>query len=227
MINSQGIEKDKIEIVPNAVDTEIFHPIPPISSLKKKFSKLEDFLIGYIGSVRRIEGIEIIIKALKLVKEAISNVKLLIIGPYNPIYFNDLKLLIKKLYLEKEVIFVGKIPNSYIQNYYSILDICVIPRLNFRVNRLVTPLKPLEVMAMEKLLLVSDLPALKELVKSKISGDFFKAGNYEDLAKKIIYYLNNPNQLESIAKKARNYVKFNYSWSKIILKYIHLYEKFI
>lgn len=223
----QGIEKDKIELVPNAVDVNLFHPIPPIRQLKEKFSKPEDFLIGYVGSVRRIEGIEVLIKALKFVKEAINNVKLLIIGPGNPIYYNDLKFLAKKLSLEKEVIFVGKVPNIEIPNYYSILDMCVIPRLDLRVNRLVTPLKPLEVMAMEKFLLVSNLPALKELVRPKISGDFFKAGNYENLADKILYYLNHPDQLESIAKKARNYVKLNYSWSKIILKYISLYEKLI
>ena len=184
-------------------------------------------LLGYIGSIRRIEGIEILLKAMEIIEKEIKDVLLLIIGPGNPIYTNELKIIAKKLKINNYVKFLGPVPNSKIDDYYSILDICIIPRLNIRVNQLVTPLKPLEVMAMGKVLLVSDLPALKELVKSDISGELFETENSEDLADKIMKFFINPEEIDRLGQSARKYVENNYSWQKIIKKYISLYESLL
>jgi len=221
---SQGVDKNKIKIVPNGVDIKELHPKPPKISLKEKLSIKNEKTLGYVGSIRRIEGIEILLEAMKVIKKEINDAILLIVGPGDPIYINELKNISKKLKINNCVKFLGPVPNSEIDDYYSILDICIIPRLNIRVNRLVTPLKPLEVMAMGKVLVVSDLPALKELVKSNISGVFFKAENSENLAKKIIHLILNPNQMERLGKSSRQFVKNNFDWHLNIKKYITLYE---
>jgi len=224
---SQGIERNKIIIVPNGVDTEKLYPKPPQVYLKEKLGIKNEKLLGYIGSIRRIEGIEILLKAMEIIKREIKDVFLLIIGPGDPIYINELKIIAKKLKINNYVKFLGPVPNSEIDDYYSILDICIIPRLNIRVNRLVTPLKPLEVMAMGKVLLVSDLPALKELVKPDLSGELFETENSEDLADKIMKFIINPEETNRLGQSARKYVENNYSWQKIIKKYISLYESLL
>lgn len=224
---SQGIERNKIIIVPNGVDTEKLYPKPPLVSLKEKLGIKNEKLLGYIGSIRRIEGIEILLKAMEIIKREIKDVFLLIIGPGDPIYINELKIITKKLKINNYVKFLGPVPNSEIDDYYSILNICIIPRLNIRVNQLVTPLKPLEVMAMGKVLLVSNLPALKELVKPNISGELFETENSEDLADKIMKFIINPEETNRLGQSARKYVENNYSWQKIIKKYISLYESLL
>ena len=45
------------------------------------------------------------------------------------------------------------------------------PRTADRVSRLVTPLKPFEAMALERAVVVSDLPALREIVDAGRDGD--------------------------------------------------------
>lgn len=224
---TQGIDKKKIKIVPNGVDTEVLRPKSPEISLIEKLGIKNEKLLGYIGSIRRIEGIEILLKAMQIIKKERDDVLLLIVGPGDPIYINELKNFAKKLKIINIVKFLGPVLNSEIDDYYSILDICVIPRLNIRVNQLVTPLKPLEVMAMGKVLIVSDLPALKELVKSNVSGVLFKAENSEDLAKKIIHLILNPDQMEKLGKSSREFVKNNFDWHLNVKKYINLYETLI
>jgi len=224
---SQGVDKYKIKIVPNGVDTKELHPKPPKISLKEKLNIKNEKILGYIGSIRRIEGIEILLKAMKVIKKEINDVILLIVGPGDPIYINELKNISKKLKINNCVKFLGPVPNSEISDYYSIVDICVIPRLNLRVNQLVTPLKPLEVMAMGKVLLVSDLPALRELVKPKISGDVFEVENSQDLSEKILKYLSDEKTMKQIGKTARKYVVDNYDWAKVIKKYIILYKNLL
>ncbi len=221
----QGINADKIKIVPNGVNIKKLHPKSPNLSIKEKLGIKNEKLLGYIGSIRRIEGIEVLLKALKIVKKEINNILLLLVGPGDPIYINELKDLAKKFNLHNNIKFIGAVPNSEIEDYYSILDICIIPRLNLRVNQLVTPLKPLEVMAMGKTLIVSNLPALRELVKPGISGDLFQVENVEDLVNKIKKYLFDQNIMDRLGKSAREYVKENYDWRKVITKYNSLYEK--
>ena len=226
-IIKRGIDKRKIKVVPNGVNTEILKPKSVNMELKRDIGLDQKKIVGYIGSVRKIEGIEYLLNAVSLIKKTEENIFLLIVGPYNPIYYKELKRFIVKLGITNNVKFTGPIPNSHIREYYSIIDIIVIPRKNLRVNRLVTPLKPLEAMAMERVLLTSDLPALKEMVKPKISGELFEAENPYDLADKILKYLNDSHIREKLGKRAREYVVKNYDWNLIGNKYTLLYNKLL
>ena len=226
-IAKRGIYRKKITVVPNGVNTEILKPKLPNITLKKELGIVKKRVIGYIGSVRRIEGIEYLLRAISILRKRKEDVFLLIVGSYDPIYFSDLNLMSKKLGITNNIKFTGPVPNSVISDYYSIIDIIVIPRKNLRVNRLVTPLKPLEAMAMERVLLTSDLPALKELVKPNISGDLFEAENPYDLANKILKYLNDSHIREQLGRSARVFVKKNFEWRNLIKTYIEIYEEFI
>ena len=185
----RGINSEKIKIVPNAVNTNEFTILEPDLRLKTELNLQQKKIIGYIGSIRKIEGIEILLQAISLIKRKFDNIVLILAGSYTQDYFKTLKKMVADLKLDNNVLFVGKIPHQDIKKYYSISDMIVIPRINIRVTRLVTPLKPLEAMAMGKIILTSDLPALRELVKPGVSGDLFQAENPEDLAKKIVLYL--------------------------------------
>lgn len=226
-ISSRGIEEEKIFIVPNGVDIEQFQPEASNANLKHILKIEEKKIIAYIGSIQEIEGIETLIKALKIVKKEIKNTVLLLIGSCYKPYKLKLKKLIKKLGINNSVRFIGQIEQRKIKNYYSIIDIIIIPRIDARVCRLVTPLKQLEAMAMKKIVITSDLPALCETVKPRVSGDIFKTGNSEDLADKIIYYLNNQEISNRLREKAREYVQNNHNWKKIAKKYKILYEKLL
>lgn len=226
-IAKRGILKRKIIVVPNGVNTEILKPKLPNMLLKKELGIVKKRVIGYIGSVRRIEGIEYLLRAISILKKRKEDVFLLIVGSYDPIYFSELNLIIKKLGITNSVKFTGLVPNSVISDYYSIIDIIVIPRKNLRVNRLVTPLKPLEAMALERIVLTSDLPALREMVKPNISGDIFEAENTLDLVDKIFKYLNDPLARNRLGKLAREYVLNNYDWNNLAEKYVLLYSNLL
>jgi glycosyltransferase involved in cell wall biosynthesis len=74
------------------------------------------------------------------------------------------------------------VPNDQIEEHYALIDLFVVPRIDDRAARLVTPLKPLEAMAMEVPVIAADLPALRELVAPGDRGDVFEPGDHESLA---------------------------------------------
>jgi len=222
----RGIDRNKIFITPNAVDTNFFKPMNPNINLKKKLNLLNKTLIGYIGNIRRIEGIEILVEALKEVRKEFD-IELLLVGNCRRTYRLDLEKLSEKLGLSDFIHFINPIPINEIINYYSIMELIVIPRINTRVTRLVTPLKPLEAMAMSKVTITSDLPALLELVIPGTSGDIFKAGDPNDLAEKLMYYLSDQEKMDALGKSSRKFVEENFSWSSVIENYRILYNKLL
>lgn len=226
-IISRGLDKKKVFVIPNGVDTQKFKPIPPDIDLKEKLKLKNKKIVAYIGSIQKFEGIDTLIRAIAQVKKEFDNIVLILIGSSFKLYKQELINLSRKLRIKNSVHFIGRIPTTIIKNYYSIVDIIVIPRKNIRVCRLVPPLKQLEAMAMKKVVIASDLPALRENIKPSISGDVFEAGNHKELAQKILKYLYDETLVTNLSKTARNYVQKHHDWNTIIKKYISLYHKLL
>ena len=91
----------------------------------------------------------------------------------------------EELGIGDRAVFTGQVPHDEVQFYYELIDIFVISRPASRVAQLVTPLKPLEAMAMEKPLIVSDLPALRELVNDGETGLIYRAEDSSRLGRSV------------------------------------------
>src|SRR5699024_12193102 len=99
--------------------------------------------------------------------------KLLIVGDGQ--HRSYLQKLVNQLKLQEYVIFTGRVPHTEIARYYSVMDIAPFARTNDLVCQLVTPLKTYEAMAMEKKVIVSDIPAIAEMVSGDENGQVCKA----------------------------------------------------
>lgn len=223
----RNIDKNKIKIISNGVDTGLLKPVKVNVKLKEKLNLNEKFIIGFIGDMRWLEGLDILIKALPFILKETQNIGIILIGNVEKEYLKYLKRLSNELKVSKYISFLGVIPHDEIKEYYSIIDIIVLPRLNFKLSRLVTPLKQLEAMAFKTIVIASDLPALRDTIKPKETGDLFKPENPKELASKILYYLSNPAEKRKIEDFARSYVDNNLSWKKIIPKYEIIYRELL
>jgi glycosyltransferase involved in cell wall biosynthesis len=213
-----GVSPDKIYIVQNGVDTDIFTPKPPDEDLINRYNLCNKTVFGFIGSVTKYEGLDYLFKALAILKEETKNIHFLLVGD-GP-FLSELQSLAKELDLLEIVTFVGRVPHTEVQKYYSVIDIFPFPRINSKVCQLVTPLKPYEVMAMGKLALVSDIPALNEMVIHEQTGLVFKSENIESLYR----CLKNAVQYISIGMESRRWVENNRDWKLLANKYADIYS---
>jgi PEP-CTERM/exosortase A-associated glycosyltransferase len=219
----RDVDKDKIYVVPNGVDTDKFVPIKRDERLVVKHDLAESAVVGYIGSIRRLEGIEYLIKAMSNVLKTNNNAKLLLIGGGESEYIEELKTLSKDLGIAKKILFIDGVSHNEILNYYSLVDIMVIPRIRKRVTELVTPIKPLEAMAMEKLVICSDVGGLMELITDNETGILFEAEDAFELSNKINHFIENEDKRNKIGKTARKYVVAERNWKNITRKYNDIY----
>ncbi len=228
-IISRGIKKDKIYVIPNSVNikrdkVQIFEKDKFLMYDLNLFGK---FVVGYVGSIEWHEGIEILIESFLRLVFNDPDCLLLLVGRCEKNYYNFLKKLIEKYGVEFNVLFIGKVSHDEIKKYYSVIDVIVIPRLNRRVNRLVTPIKPIEAMFYGKPVVVSDLPALSYVVKNEDVGMLFFSENPHDLFIKLLYLKNNSKKRFEIGNNAKKYIEENFSWKNNIKIYKEIYSKLL
>jgi len=124
------------------------------------------------------------------------------------------------------VSFVGRVPHSQVENYYSIVDLLVYPRISSRNTELCTPLKPLEAMAMGKPILVSDVGGLKELLPHGVDS-LFEADSVESLASAITKIISRPDLLEQMGRTGKKHVSDTRQWKDLVFKYRELYKELL
>lgn len=222
---NRNIPADKIHIVPNGVDHELFKPLETDVKLKEALGMSGKTIIGFIGSFFNFEGLQDLIRAMPLIILKNVNTILLLVGKGQ--VDKELRELAISLNLEKNVVFVGQIPHDQVSNYYSIIDVLVYPRISKRITELVTPLKPLEAMSMAKSTLMSDVGGLRELVDAENVAVFFRAGDVTDLANKCISLCNEPERRDSIGKNARANVIAGWGWDERAKSDISIYHKLL
>ncbi len=221
------INEEFIHVFPNCIDPSVFKSHTSQNNIKKELNLNGDLIIGYFGQLRWLEGIDILIKAIPKILENKIEIKVLLIGNVLQNYFNYLNQLIKQLNLSKNIVFLDALPHEELLKYYSIVDMIVLPRLNTRVTRIVTPLKPLEAMGFKTLVIASNLSALRYTIIDENTGILFEPENSSDLASKIIYYYNHFDKKREIEDFAYEYVKNNFLWKNFIPKYKIIYQNLL
>ncbi len=221
---NRGIRAEKIFVVPNGVETSNVMPSSEKDpELESTFSLDDSKVIGYIGSISEYEGLDLLLAAFaKLEQDSSCSLRCLIVGDGPGL--SRLKEVANELGIADKVIFTGRVLQSDIARYYSLLDLFVLPRKSHRVTQLVTPLKPLEPMLMCIPLVVSDLPALVEVTHSYAS--YFRAESVESLVETCRAHLSNTIKVKSHMQIecARNWVLEERDWSQLVTRYDEVYE---
>lgn len=222
-IVERGIDQGKIDIVPNAVDTTVFFPRPPDVALVHALGLAGCFVVGFIGSLRRLEGLDLLVEAFKELWRREPRARLIIVGegPER----SRIEPLAREAGLEEAVRCTGLVPHGEVLRYYSVMDVLVYPRIDARINHTVTPLKPLEAMAMGKVCLASDVGGLRELVEDGVTGLLFAHGDIRNLVKKLLLLATHKDLRDQLAARGLSNVRKQREWSIIASRYPDSYGR--
>jgi glycosyltransferase involved in cell wall biosynthesis len=119
----------------------------------------------------------------------------------------------------------GLVPHDEILRYYSIIDVLAYPRIDARINQTVTPLKPLEAMAMGKICLASDVGGLRELVQDGVTGVLFPPGNLPALTVAVVRLVNDRDLRDRLSAQGQAMVRKEREWSAVAARYTEVYRR--
>jgi PEP-CTERM/exosortase A-associated glycosyltransferase len=216
------IPADKITPVFNGVNVDDFQPCPPDPDYALEWGLTGKKVVGFIGSFYRYEGLDLLVKSFAHVAREHSDSVLLLVGGGETEV--EMKQLASTLGFGSRVIMPGRIQHEKIQGIYALIDVLVYPRYSMRLTELVTPLKPLEAMAMGKALIASDVGGHRELIRDGENGLLFRAGSESALAEQLMRLLADPELRRIIQNNGRAWVQEHNSWEKTTAVYRNIYS---
>jgi PEP-CTERM/exosortase A-associated glycosyltransferase len=220
-LTGRGVAADKVEVVPNGVDAEWFTPQPKSAALARELGLNGGPVFGFIGSFYHYEGLRFLVNAFAEIQRQIPAARLLLVGGGA----EEARLKEMAGEVKTGVVFAGQIPHERIRDYYSVIDICVFPRISMRLTNLVTPLKPLEAMAMGKAVLASDVGGHKELIRDGANGLLFPSSRPADFCAQAVRLANDRELRAALGEGGRRYVVNERSWERLVRRYVELYEE--
>jgi PEP-CTERM/exosortase A-associated glycosyltransferase len=221
---SRGVADTKLVVIPNAVDLANFSPERRRDqALAQKLGLEGAIVLGFIGSFYEYEGLDLLLEALPTARATIPNLKLLLVGggPHEA----ELKRLAAEANLADTVVFTGRVPFAEVERYYDLVDLFVYPRRKSRLTDLVTPIKPIEAMAKERVVIASDCGGHREIVTNGLNGLLFKADDPHALADAIVAAVKDRDNWPLMGENARAYVIRERTWAASVDRYEPVYHR--
>jgi len=156
--------------------------------IKKDFTNIKEMY--YIGSFQKWKGIEFLLDAVKDI-----DIKLNLVGNIT----DEIKGLAKDVV---NVELLGYKSQEEVKKILREAKLTVIPNTKNIDSEFSTPIKLYEYLQSSCIVLASDLPTIKEIIKDGENGFLFKIGNKYDFINKINYILN--LSVDELLKISRN-----------------------
>jgi PEP-CTERM/exosortase A-associated glycosyltransferase len=219
---SRDISSAKMFCIPNGVDTRGFSPAPRDPDLAAQLGLADAPVLGFFGSLYRYEGVSWLIRAVAQLRSRGTSLQVLVIGRGEE--EQAIRAAIRDHNLADVVKLIDRVPHEQIKRYYSVVDIMVFPRVSIRLTELVTPLKPLEAMALGKPVLASSVGGHRELVQHDFNGLLFGPEDVDDFNVQAMRLIVDPELRARLGNCARQFVQEKKDWSILAREYGRIYE---
>jgi len=209
-LNAIGVSATIIKVVPNGVD---FYKIKSVKPSE------EEFDVIYIGRLLPHKNVDVLLKAVAILKKEFPNVKCGIIGDGPEA--NRLRGLSNELDLDDNVKFFGFLQNDEdVYSYMKSSKLFVLPstREGFSVVTLEANACGLPVITVRH-----RHNAAVELVRDGYNG-FIVNLSPEEIAKVVAYLLQDEDELRKLGRNAIEFVK-RYDWGGIVKKLEDVYSE--
>ncbi|HYL71160.1 MAG TPA: glycosyltransferase, partial [Candidatus Dormibacteraeota bacterium] len=208
-----GAAPERVFVVGNGVDTDAFAPRAAPAPLRAQCAAGSDRVLGFVGSFFSFEGLPLLIEACAQLRQRFPQLRLVLVGEGED--HPRLAAMVERLQLQRNVWLVGRVPHAKVTEFYSAIDVLVYPRYPSDLTEMISPLKPLEPMAMGRCVVASDVGGLRELIRDGETGLLFKAGSASALAGRLASVLGGEIDTVRLGAQARDYVVNHRQWREM------------
>ena len=183
--------------------------------LRREFGLEKKFVVfhhGVLGKVRA-EGLINTIKAFAILRDRFDDLVLFLLGEGDGV--SILERITKENGLTDAVMFHPRVDYVEVPDFIAMSDIAIVPLPNTANWRFQNPLKLLEYLAMEKVVIVTDIPAHREVIGKSQSGIYIQSTDPEEIAVAITLAHDNRDKLGDWGKAGRRIVEDTYTWGRV------------
>jgi glycosyltransferase involved in cell wall biosynthesis len=209
IFGSRSCLPEKIGVVMNSPDGDIFPLRAPRSPASTNQVPTRRFVIMYHGSLVERNGVDLAVDALARVRETVPAAELRIYGRKTPFLERVLEQARSKG-LERNVHYLGEKSLEELVREIEECDVGVIPNQRNPFTDINTPTRIFEYLALGKPVIAPRTLGIQDYFGPE-SLVFFEASNSEEMAQKIKYVAEHPNEAIEIAKRGQQ-VYLAHTW---------------
>ncbi len=224
LIRHWGVSAEKISIVENGVEIDLFRPVAESAEIRKSLAVGNRFLICYIGTMGMAHGLETLLAAAEELRKSLPKAMFLLIGE------GAEKGRIAKLARERElenVRFVDQQSREKIPAYISAADICLVMLRKSELFKTVIPTKLLEYMACERPVIVAVDGEARRIVEEAKAGIYVEPENSEALVQSLRELANAVEERQSMGVNGRKYIAAHFSRERTARDYVTILERLV
>lgn len=206
------------------IDTDLFAEGDG-AGFRSRYGLGDQKIIAYCGSIGSLEGVEVLIRAMRRVAQTHPHAHLVIAGKLG-VYDHalsrqiDYPVLAAELGIADRVTFTGFIDEDGVRGLLQAAYLLVMPKLDHRRNAVAAPIKLSEYLAAGKPVVASTVGDVATRFNDGVELLFCDPGNFNDLAVKLSQLLDAPELALKIADEGHAYAckHFDYrSWGRDVL----------
>ncbi|MFC1632054.1 lipopolysaccharide heptosyltransferase II [Candidatus Omnitrophota bacterium] len=216
MVEDFDVPPERIKLIPRGVDLASFKLIPKAPITQRKH---QAFIIGVVGRLSPIKGHKYFLEALARVARTLPRVKGLIVGDGKENYKEELKMLVRRLSLDKYVEFSGRVND--VAQVYKQLDLLVLPTVTQEAFGRVL----IEAGASGIPVIATKVGGVVDIIEDGTNGILVAPGDSDDLARAMLNIFEQPKLTEKIILQGRKKVEQQFSLRKMAEKTIAVYEE--
>jgi|GEM_PF-20448 len=206
----QGVRSDRIRVLPNGVDTRLFHPARDGEAVRERLGLDGEFVAGFSGSLRPWHGVSHLIAGFAAASNAHPAMRLLILGDGQE--RASLEALARERGVAERVVFTGAVPHAEVGDYLAACDVLCAP-YGPSEEFYFSPIKIAEYFASGRPVVASDVGRLREALGEASSAAVWTApGDEAGIGDALVALARDPERRDRLSRNAASSV---WTWSDV------------
>ena len=213
LVKEMQLDPDKIEVILNGADTELFAAPKDQMAIREKFGIASRPTITFVGTFQPWHGINLLLDSFVGVQKKNSNVQMLLVGEGGG--RAEAKQRVEREGWDNAVQFLGRLENRAVADILAITDVAVIPFPYLKSDIVGSPLKIFEYMAAGCPIVASWAP-IHDVIEHAVTGLRVPPADADALAEMLAHVLADADLRARLGMRARQVALERYSWDNTI-----------
>ena len=227
------INHEKITLISPGADTSLFRPDIDTTDIRERYGLEGHVTILFNGRIVPYKGVEYLVRAADTVvnKFGYKKALFLLVGPLaedeldkieHGDYIAGIFGFIKETGLEVNVKLTGAVPLEELFKLFSACDIFVLPSVAETFGMVVS-----QAMASAKPAIGTRIGSIPAQIKDDWNGYLVEPANEQQLAEKIKYLIDNPDERQRMGLNGRKLAKDQFDWSRVTEQTLQVYQRVV
>lgn len=218
ILAGRGIPRDKIEVVPNGIDTDLFARQRDSEFVRRQYGLDKKFIVSYIGTHGMAHALQSVLTVAVLLRKR-EDIHFLFVGEGaekdNLLRRRDVERL-------ENVTFSGQQDHEMVPLFLKASDVSLVPLRDTALFSAVLPSKIFEIMAASRPIILSVRGEAKALVERARAGLCVEPENPEMMKDAILKLYENRQLGKTLGSNGKRFVEARYDRTELAARYAQI-----